>query len=243
MSPFLSGMQKSITIGLLVGLSVLVGALIAIAFSLAHTLNELDATLDASRKLINETQTSVKAVREHVDRDLTEIGLTAASLRKTALEAEKASAEQRKYWADSSAEVRQTIASLNQAIQHTDDAINQKVLPAAVSAIQDTHQIAAAAAQSIEEVNHELKPVLANAAALSASGAAVLADPAIRDSLQQIDATITNLNHATQHVDETTLVLENYARRITKPGSVLWQGLLAVGHAISAFGPAIGKLF
>lgn len=216
-----------------IGFLLLMGVLIAYVI---FAVQEVRAVESHVGSFLAESEKSVLLLRQHTDRVLTEAGLTAASLRKTALEAEKASVEQRKYWAQSSEQITVVIENLNAAILHTDESVNQKVLPATVLAIEDTHQIAQAAAKSIEDTNAGLKPVLENAALMSSNAAKLMADPAITEALAHINESTAHIEQVSESVEATAKSLELYARRITKPASLAVRALTTVGTVLGSFG-------
>lgn len=61
------------------------------------------------------------------------------------------------------------------------------------------------------------------------------ADPAIQASLRNIELTTANTAATTKNLQDTTVVLEDYAKRLTKPASMLKQvalGALQVGYQL-----------
>lgn len=234
---------KTLTDGVKLGLfllsAILLGALITVTVRLSQhvetLLDEATETVIESRSvilrsdaLLAESQKSIQALREHADRDLIVIGAAATTV-------EKASRAQRVYWENYGAQVARTIDGVNALVADTNESLNRKLLPATLVTIEDTHAIALAAARSIDETNASLKPVLENAALLSGNAARALGDPAISESLRNIDTATASLAGAAADTHEATSIGLEAAKKMLAPASFAKKVLYGAAGVLGKF--------
>lgn len=228
MSHFYDGARLTLALGL----CILIGVVFGVTYRTLGTANRLLAettetiieartSIAHTNDLLAESQKSIQALREHADRDLIVIGAAATTV-------EKASRAQQSYWDNYGAQVAHTIDSVNALVADTNESLNRKVLPATVSAIEDTRQIALAAAKSIDDTNAGLRPVLENAALLSGNAAKVLGDPAITASLAHIEA-------STRNTEEGTAIVVAVEKKALAPASFLKRAIGETVHLVGRF--------
>lgn len=162
------------------------------------------------RNTLAETQNSIALIREHVDRDLTVVGVAASRV-------EKASRAQEQYWSNYGMEVSNAINATTGLISHTDESLNRNLLPAATASLTETKTTIDETNATIRDTNAELKPVLAGLAETTAKASQLLSDPAIVDALKHLDASTLHVDGTTESIERSTLMIETKVQQLTKP--------------------------
>lgn len=193
---------------------------------------EMTVTIQELRPQIAETLRGLHA-------SANETALTMRNVREATGEWKKASQAQAANSTAATKELRKDLGDLSALIEHTDRQLNGLVLPQITNLVahQDAslddmeRQVSIATSKFSRDSSAMLEQTTNLISKLSQDAA----DPAIQASLRNIELTTANTAATTKNLQDTTVVLEDYAKRLTKPASMLKQvalGALQVGYQL-----------
>lgn len=193
---------------------------------------EITVTIQELRPQVAETLRGLHA-------SANETALTMRNVREATGEWKKASQAQIIYSTDAARMLRKDLGDFDAFIEHTDRQVNGMVLPQLTNLLvhQDAslddmeRQVSIATSKFSRDSSAMLEQTTNLISKLSQDAA----DPAIQASLRNIELTTANTAATTKNLQDTTVVLEDYAKRLTKPASMLKQvalGALQVGYQL-----------
>jgi len=186
-----------------------------------------------------------KAIREHVDRVLIAVGATAVTV-------EKSSRAQQKYWEGYGEQVSTDLAQLGQLMKDTDEKLNRGVLPAAEASLKQSVESQKALVASFGDIEEKLSPVVLRLGDVAGHADEIVAAsaPYLKEATDNLaiasKAAAGTMQHSEQamlHVENSTAYAEAYVKKLTSPASTAKTIVLGIGHFVSAFGPALGRIF
>lgn len=244
--------------------AVKIGCLLLITLVIGIAGVEFALTLRDARAIELQTHQAIETLNAGLPAVMANVRKASDSLVETSATFSTAADEEKQYWEKSKrnldkilidtrtdlAAFGRVIDRAHQAIAHTDTELNEQLLPSLVSSIAAGHDTAVAATQSIQTTTAALEPILKNVATTTANIAAVSERPELQQTLvnlakttEETAATMEETRGTMEHLKNTAAYGEAYAKRVTAPANAVWSGILAVGHFVSAFGPALGRLF
>ena len=203
---------------------------VGILIFLYETSIQLDSLNAHATSLLTTTNEAMKNIRD-----------AAASARDASEQAKLAATEQRAYWQKTSLETYKTMASLRLTIVRADHSLNDILVPnlgtlvpklgASIDAATALETSAArnltATSAKVDETIDSLRPVIANSIQATAAASAAMADPAIHESLDHMDAAAGNLEGMSADGKKITADAAAFVHRETAPVKGTWNVIKA----------------
>jgi hypothetical protein len=176
---------------------------------------------------------------ELADRTIAETGEAMTNVRDASRAWNKNSAAQAQAILATERKAQRSMGDLDDFIEHADRQFNGMVLPQLSNLV--AHQDASLddmekqVSIATSKFSRDSSAMLEQTTTLISKLSQDAADPAIQASLKNIEITTANTAATTKNLQDTTVVLENYAKRLTKPASMLKQvalGALQVGFQL-----------
>jgi hypothetical protein len=147
------------------------------------------AVLLEVRGLVRDVRTDSAAIAKDTTQTMVLVREAAAHTADASQQASLAAAEQRAYWQKTSVETYKTMASLRLTIVRTDKSLNDVLVPQLAKTLNDTDVTIVQAGAAVSDTQKNLQPSLINLARASAAAADAMADPHLRETLANVDAT------------------------------------------------------
>jgi hypothetical protein len=135
---------------------------------------------------------------------------TIRAVSSTANQLRHASADERAQLKDQNDKITAVVTTLATAIKNTDDSLNRQVLPATTAAVQATAKMATDTTKSIADTSAAFLPVIQHFDAM-------VSDPAIKESIGNLDKSSASLAVASQNTAEITALGVKEMKQLTAP--------------------------